>query len=170
MIVDILHAPVLNIAGSKSKRSTGGRCGPTLLVDFSDCSVATGLKPVVSGRAVHSSNSSLVGYWDSCCGERANERTNGGLPLLLPLFLHTRENECTHITPGLAPWLAVHISSSIGCWLLVPCTPPFVSQVVAKAHKGTYVRMDLLFFVHSGNLHFAVKERETTSGFVQFIL
>ena len=43
------------------------------LVDFSGCTVATGRKPVVGGRAVHSSDSSLVGYRPSRCGERTNE-------------------------------------------------------------------------------------------------
>lgn len=101
------------------------------LVDFSGCSVATGRKPVVGGRAVHSSDSSLVGYRPSRCGERTNEgyRT----PSFIPPY--TRERVHAH-RAGLA-WLAVLLSSSIGCRLLVPRTPPFVSRDIKRKVLAT---------------------------------
>lgn len=92
------------------------------LVDFSGCSVATGRKPVVGGRAVHSSDSSLVGYRPSRCGERTNESYRS----FLYSSIHARTSART-LRARLA-WLAVLRSSSIGCRLLVPRTPPFVSR------------------------------------------
>lgn len=85
--------------------------------------VATGRrKPVVGGRAVHSSDSSLVGYRPSTLrrGERTNERLRG-LPLL-PLFLHTRENECTYVYRVGSPsgWSSLRSTSIGSAWLLVP--------------------------------------------------
>lgn len=115
----------------------GGRVWSIRSVDFSGRgTVATGRKPVVGGRAVHSSDSSLVGYRPSSL--RRGERTNdsGGL-LLLPLFLHTHENECTHVyrVGGPFGWSSLR-STSIGCRLLVPRTPPFVYQPRRERNKG----------------------------------
>lgn len=109
-------------------------------VDFSGRgAVATGRrKPVVGGRAVHSSDSSLVGYRPSTLrrGERTNERLRG-LPLL-PLFLHTRENECTHVyrVGGPSGWSSLRSTSIGSAWLLVPRTPPFVYYRDAEGTKG----------------------------------
>lgn len=105
-------------------------------VDFSGRSaVATGRKPVVGGRAVHSSDSSLVGYRPSSL--RRGERTNdsGGL-LLLPLFLHTRENECTHVyrVGGPFGWSSLR-STSIGS--LFHALRPSCTNRDAKGTKGT---------------------------------
>lgn len=108
------------------RRLDGGGRVWSHLVDFSGCSVATGRKPVVGGRAVHSSDSSLVGYRPSRCGERTNESYRA--PSFIPPY--TRERVHAH-RAGLA-WLAVLRSSSIGCRLLVPCTPPFVSRDIER--------------------------------------
>lgn len=84
------------------------------LVDFSGGSVATGRKPVVGGRAVHSSSFSLVGY----------RRTNEGYCSLLYSSIHTRTGARTSRR---ASWLAP--LRPLFDWLpLHPCPPSFCSR------------------------------------------
>lgn len=85
-------------------------------------SVATGRKPVVAGRAVHGSSSSLVGY----------RRTNEGYCSLLYSTIHTRTGART--STELLGWLQ---PSPLFDWLpLHPCPPSFCSRGTERKRGG----------------------------------
>lgn len=111
-------------------------------VDFSGRgAVATGRKPVVGGRAVHSSDSSLVGYRP--CSLRRGERTNERLRrATAPSFIPPYTRERVHARISSRGPLRLVVSPSYLDWLPASCSMHSALRVPTATPKEQRVPAD----------------------------